>query len=375
MSSKLLRATTTPLASIFGSGFLVMVPILHGAVGPYALPAIAGVCGVAYAVGWVIRHNIGSVEPGLENGTAASGTLALERVSDVAIVIAYVISVCLYLRILSSFLLGGLGVDSVLHEKMLTSGVIAVIGVVGIVRGLGALERLESWALWVTLVIIAAMIVGFGWHDAGLLSDGGIRLPAVPSKGLGAMLAILGGTLITVQGFETSRYMEEEYDAETRIRSCRLAQIIATCVYLLFVALATPLMVYLSGPVRDDALISLAGRASFLLPVPLVAAAVLSQFSAAVADTLGGEGNMVEASRGRISHRAAYALIAGGALVLAWSASTLEIVALASRAFAFYYMAQCLVGFSAASGTLRRSAMLLIALLMLAVTLFASPVG
>lgn len=375
MNSRLFKATTTPLASIFGSGFLVMVPILHGAVGPWALPAIAAVCAAAYAVGWVIRHNIRVVEPRLESQRASTGTLTLERVSDVALVIAYVISVCLYLRILSAFLLGGLGVDSVLHEKILTSGVIAIIGVVGVIRGLGALERLESWALWVTMVIIAAMIVGFGWHDASLIFNGGIRLPAVPSKGLGTMLAILGGTLITVQGFETSRYMEEEYDAKTRIRSCRLAQLIATGVYLVFVALATPLMVYLSGPVRDDALISLAGRASFLLPIPLVAAAVLSQFSAAVADTLGGEGNMVEASRGRVSHRMAYSLIALGAVALTWSASTLEIVALASRAFAFYYMAQCLVGFSAGSGAMRRTAMLLIGLLMLAVTLFASPVG
>ena len=375
MTGKTLRATTTPLASIFGSGFLVMVPILHGAVGPWALPAIAGVCGVAYAVGWVIRHNIGVVEPKLENRSAATGTLVMERVSDVALVIAYVISVCLYLRILSAFLLGGLGVDSVLHEKLLTTGVIAVIGVVGVIRGLGALEKLESWALWVTMAIIVAMIVGFGWHDIGLLTGGGIRLPKVPGEGLGRMLAILGGTLITVQGFETSRYMEEEYDAKTRIRSCRLAQIIATGVYLVFVALATPLMVYLTGPVQDDALISLAARASFLLPIPLVVAAVLSQFSAAVADTLGGEGNMVEASRGRIGHRTAYAMIAVGAVALAWSASTLEIVALASRAFAFYYMAQCLVGMSSASGLLRRAAMLAIGLLMLAVTVFASPVG
>jgi hypothetical protein len=32
-----LKATATPLASIFGSGFLVIVPILSGAVRPYAV--------------------------------------------------------------------------------------------------------------------------------------------------------------------------------------------------------------------------------------------------------------------------------------------------------------------------------------------------
>ena len=35
-TKKLFSATATPLASIFGSGFLVIVPILNGAVGPYA---------------------------------------------------------------------------------------------------------------------------------------------------------------------------------------------------------------------------------------------------------------------------------------------------------------------------------------------------
>jgi hypothetical protein len=40
---KLIAATSTPLASIFGSGFLIIVPILSGAVGKYAVFAMAGV--------------------------------------------------------------------------------------------------------------------------------------------------------------------------------------------------------------------------------------------------------------------------------------------------------------------------------------------
>ena len=52
-----MRATAAPLASIFGSGFLVIVPILAGAAGPYAWLAMLCVCGLAYAVGRVIRFN------------------------------------------------------------------------------------------------------------------------------------------------------------------------------------------------------------------------------------------------------------------------------------------------------------------------------
>ena len=57
-TKKIFSATATPLASIFGSGFLVIVPILNGAVGPYSLIAMAGICGLAYGVGCVIRYNI-----------------------------------------------------------------------------------------------------------------------------------------------------------------------------------------------------------------------------------------------------------------------------------------------------------------------------
>src|SRR3954471_16555203 len=48
---ELRHARVTPLASIFGSGFLVIVPILHAAVGPYSVVAMAGVCALAYARG------------------------------------------------------------------------------------------------------------------------------------------------------------------------------------------------------------------------------------------------------------------------------------------------------------------------------------
>jgi hypothetical protein len=61
----LVDATSTPLSSIFGSGFLIIVPILAGAVGPYAVLAMAAVCALAYAVGGVIRFNIKHAEPGL----------------------------------------------------------------------------------------------------------------------------------------------------------------------------------------------------------------------------------------------------------------------------------------------------------------------
>ncbi|MFW2390480.1 MAG: hypothetical protein ACN4G0_19245, partial [Polyangiales bacterium] len=62
-SNSVAKATTTPLASIFGSGFLIIVPILAGAVGRHSAIAMAGVCALAIAVGSVIRFNIRNAEP------------------------------------------------------------------------------------------------------------------------------------------------------------------------------------------------------------------------------------------------------------------------------------------------------------------------
>lgn len=373
--TKLFKATATPLASIFGSGFLVIVPILAGATGKFSLFAMIAICILAYSIGWVIRFNIANAEPVLNARKSLKSTLYLDRISDIALVPAYVISVCLYLRILSSFLMNGLGLVTQLNERLLTTGIILLICIVGFIKGLEVLQKLEDWAIWVTMAIIAIMIVGFGLHDISLASGPGIELPAYPGHSILHMLAILGGTLICVQGFETSRYLSEEYSTEMRIKSCRLSQIIAAAVYIVFIAVAIPLMRYLTGPVRDDSLIVLAGKASLLLPVPLIAAAVLSQFSAAVADTLGGEGNMIEATRKKISHNAAYLIMGGGSIVLAWSASTFQIVALASRAFAFYYMLQCLVAVTVSKSVIKKLCMIFLALILLAITLFAVPVG
>ena len=52
------RATVTPLASIIGSGFLVVAPLLGSVAGSWSVVAMAGIVLVAYAIGGVLRFNI-----------------------------------------------------------------------------------------------------------------------------------------------------------------------------------------------------------------------------------------------------------------------------------------------------------------------------
>lgn len=372
---KIADATSTPLSSIFGSGFLVIVPILAGAVGEYSVAAMAAVCALAYAVGMVIRFNIREAEPVLAN-KPSEATLSLERSSDLALVAAYVISVCLYLHILSSFVLGGFNADTELNENILTTAVILAIMAIGLTKGLDALGKLEKIGLYVTLLIIVLLLVGFTVYDAAAMgSTGGITMPkASPHTGW-EILTIVAGTLIVVQGFETTRYLGNEFDADTRIRASRWSQIISTVVYLVFIAVALPLVHTLNGQYDDNSLIKLAGTASGLLVAPLIIAAAMSQFSAAVADTLGATGNMEEATHGHLKSKFGTILVGGGAIALSWSASTEEILAIASRAFAFYYMLQCLVAVTVCKSTPKRIGMVAVAAVLAFITIFAVPAG
>ncbi len=366
---------TTPLASIFGSGFLVIVSVLGGGVGPYSVLAMAGICAVAYAVGSVIRHNIRHAEPALRRADPPRGVAIASTVAQIALIPAYVISVTLYLRILSSYALGFFGAKGAFDEKLLTTGIIGVVLALALTKGLSALEAGESWALGATVAIIVLLIGEFGLYDLHALATGGIVLPSLPVQDAWHMATVLAGTLIVVQGFETTRYLGDEFDAATRVRASRDAQIVSTGVYLLFVAGATPLMRFLPDRVEDNALMHLVGIVAGWLTLPLVLVAIFSQFSAAIADAVSGSGSLVEVTRQRIGKASTYVLICLGAIGLCWTTDTFTILALASRAFAFYYCVQCGIAILVSKTAVEKAMFGGVALLLAFVTVFATPVG
>ena len=133
-----------------GSGFLVIVPILNAAVGPYSVVAMAASAPSPYAMGSVIRFNIRHAEPLLADGTISDRAARHERLANLALVLAYAISVCLYIHILAAFLLGGLGINTPFRENLVCVIIIAAIGVMGRLRGLDMLLVMERWALQIT---------------------------------------------------------------------------------------------------------------------------------------------------------------------------------------------------------------------------------
>lgn len=375
MMKDFFSAISTPLASIFGSGFLVIVPILAGSVGQYSFFAMAGVCLLAFLVGEVIRFNIRHVEPVI-SANEKGKTLFFERFSDFALIIAYVISVCLYLHILTAFVLTGLNLDTPFNENLLTTIVIVTITLIGVFKGLKPLEGMEKWALLITLFIIFLLCIAIGFYDVSAYnSPVGFIMPQALDNSNWQVLTILAGTLIVVQGFETSRYLGANYDSELRIKTSRYSQYISTTVYLIFVGLALPVVHTLNGQYNDHSLIDLITTVSLLMVLPLILAATLSQFSAAVADMLAAAGNISELSKQKFSEKKGYLIVGLSAVILTWTVDTFEVIALASRSFAFYYLLQCIVAFSVAKSMLIKVFLILLMVVLSFITLFAVPVG
>jgi len=140
----------------------------------------------------------------------------------------------------------------------------------------------------------------------------------------------------------TARYLGKDYTRQERAKAMLLAQLIATLIYILFVALAQPFSSAVTE-ISETAIIQIVGVVAVGLPAVLSLAAIFSQFGAGVADTVGAGGIMEEESHGRIPRRAGYIVICALAIVLIWSFDIFEVLTLASRAFAVYYGLQAVV--------------------------------
>jgi hypothetical protein len=156
-------------------------------------------------------------------------------------------------------------------------------------------------------------------------------------------IALVAGLLVTVQGFETSRYLGDEYQPLTRIKSMRLAQWISTAIYMIYIAILSYVFIPENLELSETAIIDLMVVVAPILPLLLIVAAISAQLSAAVADTGGSGGLIAELTKRRITPKASYGLLVGIGLILTWAMSVFEIISYASRAFAFYYALQAFI--------------------------------
>ena len=337
--SRIWRATVTPLASIIGSGFLVLAPILVREYGHNALWVMGALCAVSYAIGAAIRWNIRVLDGDAGLLPLLTREAALERISSWALSLSYVISVCYYLTLFGAFSVSLTESNDVVSGKLVTSAILILIGAIGWTRGFQGLESSEILAVGVKLAVITGLLMGMIHYTIGLAHLGLLHQNIAHINWPSVRIAF--GLLITVQGFETSRYLEEKYDARTRIRTMRYAQWLSALIYMTYIGLAR--VDFAGGTIsqRETAVIQMTQQVAPVLPLLLVVAALAAQFSAAVADTNGCGGLVLEMSGGRLSSRLAYALLVTICLALTWAANVYQIISYASRAFALYYGLQC----------------------------------
>ncbi len=372
-NAPLWRATITPLASIIGSGFLVLGPILDVSYGAFAPLVMIGLCIVAYLFGSAIRFNIARID---RTPDRAALTETAETVASAVLAFAFIISVAYYLNLFGAFGVSLTSLDDAYHARLLTTAVFVLILIVGWTHGFSALERMEQVSVGLKLAIIAGLLFGLAVHFGKTVERNALAFDPAEITGWAA-LTLMAGLIVTVQGFETSRYLGATYDAATRIRSMRLAQWLSTAIYIVYISLLT--YAFDSGVLTLDetAIIDLMEIVAPILPVLLVVAALSAQFSAAVADTSGSGGLIAEISKGKVPPKLAYAVLVGVGLLLTWTANVFEIISYASRAFAAYYSIQAAIAaLSAHAGGHKSKSILFAALAVLgcAITVFGQPV-
>ena len=352
------QATLTPLSSIIGSGFLVIAPLLASVVGEYSPLAVTAIVVLAYAIGGVVRFNILHAEPLLHNRKANPAIYKIDLFANTTLSLAYVTAVAFYLSLLSSFLLNYAGFEnSPGLERTLTTIIIVFIATTGYIRGLGGLEKLEAFSMSIQLSIVAALLAGIFVYDYHFIQSERTLLFEYQDRHWITQACILCGILLVVQGFETSRFLGEKYSAEIRVQTMRRAQIISGVLYVVSVAALMPIVQHIDlENIQIADIVSATGLAASALPLMLIVAAIMSQFSAAVADTVGAGCLASESSRGKLSTNYGYMVVSLFAIILIWTADLLEIISFASRAFALYYLLQCVVALIASRHYYERKA-------------------
>lgn len=346
--SRVWSATVTPLASIIGSGFLICGPLLAKEFGGGAALAMGALLALAYALGGVMRFNIKHLEPLLAEARFHDPIAWCARVAQALLAIAYAVSVAYYLKLLAEFSLKPFEISGSLHaiySKSMVTGLICLFGILAASGGHRRMERLAHASVSLKIGVIGGMLIALALYWT-LSWNSPIVVP--PANITPGSIALVLGLLVTVQGFETSRYLGHSYDAELRIRSMRYAQWLSSAIYVTFLLLLTPFLARASRTEGVAGILDIMDLAAPFMSVLVLLGAVASQLSAAVADSIGSAGLVSEVSRGRLNIKAGFLASGGLAVAVVWLTDPFQVVAAASRSFALYYAAQCVLALLAA---------------------------
>jgi len=192
-------ATITPLASIIGSGFLVLGPILEDSYGYLAPAVMLALCGGAYLFGAAIRANMITIER--EAGRRPRIEARLETLSAWSLAFAYIISVAYYLNLFGAFGVSLTPVADTFHARLLSSAIFVLILLIGWTRGFSGLEKLEQVSVGIKLAIIGGLLFGLTHYFARTAAAGDLAAVADTSGSGGLIEELTRGRITTRQAY------------------------------------------------------------------------------------------------------------------------------------------------------------------------------
>ncbi|KAB1192712.1 hypothetical protein GJR96_04350 [Haloferax sp. MBLA0076] len=380
-NSEQYQATVVPLANIMDIGFVAMTPIIVFIIGLESPLIMFGLCALGYTMGWVMRYNIRKYEP-IAGGKGALHNVA--RLGQASLLVASLVNVAYYLQLMGGVIVLliavplGISLDPGVSQG---SGIavlsLVALGLIGLTRGLDQLNNLGEKTTAFNLAAITAIIVGFLAYNVDAVLAGSWALPNYnPPVGTEGLRKILGLFAI-VQGFEASRYIGSQYSADLRIKTMRIAQIIATIAFVLFPLTALLLFADYRPDTADPiSVVLIATVASPILPWLILLLAVGSQASAAVNAISSRSAVLLELTEGGVEQRFTYPILAIGAIAVVLVTDVLSAVAIASRVFAAFFTIQCVIALVMASRNNQWTRFVgigLVGLAMLTIAIFGLP--
>ncbi len=331
------QAMVVPLANIMDVGFIVMSPAIVLLAGFAAPLVMLGICLLAIATGFAIAYNIRHYEPleGTDDPVNRVG-----YVSRWALTFASVINIAYYTLLLITLLLWPLDLYSVTNLAIGGTVLLVVLIIVGMAGGMDWLNNLGNKTTAFNLSAVVAVVTAFIVYNIQEWLGGRWDLGETEVMISGEDFRKIIGLFAIVQGFEAARYIGARFGKELRITTMRLAQVISSVVFVVFVASVLILYVQVQTDFSGESIFIVADEVGDFMPWLILLAAIGSQTSAIINATMSRSDMLVDH---KMPRRWTFVVLLGPAIAVFLLVDITEAVALASRVFAAYFVLQAVI--------------------------------
>jgi hypothetical protein len=335
--SKRYQAMVVPLANIMDVGFIVMSPAILLLAGYWSPVFLAGICLLAIATGTAIAYNIRHYEPLIGTDDRIN---RIGRVARLSLVVASVTNIAYYTLLLTGLILWPLGVYSDANMAIAGTVILGALLVVGLLGGMERLNTLGDRTTAFNLSAVIAVVTAFVVYNIQEAVAGTLNFPPVDTTLEPQDLRKIIGLFALVQGFEASRYIGARFAADLRISTMRVAQILSSVVFVIFIASAMILFVEVKTDFSQKAIFIVSDEMGGFMPWLILLAAIGSQTSAIVNAATSRSDMLVTY---KVPRKATFLILLLPAIALFLLTDVNVAVALASRVFAVYFMLQALM--------------------------------